>query len=67
MCFQLGSMMRIVRLGLAFLWAFSMKIACSGASASLSGWDSGSNIDVPVHSVSVSGSEENIAFGGSSN
>ena len=41
-------------------------MACSNASVSLSGWNSGSDIDVPVQDVSVSGSEENIAFNGSS-
>ena len=41
-------------------------MACSSAIVSLSGWNSGSEIDVIVHVVSVSSSEENDAFSGSS-
>ena len=41
-------------------------MACSSASVSLSGWNSGSEIVVPVHDVSESGSEKNIALNGSS-
>ena len=41
-------------------------MACSSAIVSLSGWNSGSDIDMPVHDVSVSGSEHNIAFNGPS-
>ena len=40
-------------------------MACSNASVSLSGWNSGSNINVSVHVVAVSGFEENSAFNGS--
>ena len=37
-------------------------MACSSDNVSLSGWNYGCDIDVHVHDVSVSGSEENIAF-----
>ena len=40
-------------------------MACSSAVVSLSSWNSGSDIDVHVHVVSVSGSDENNAFCGS--
>ncbi len=33
---------------------------------SLHGWNSGRDMDVPVHVVYVSGSEESIVFSGSS-
>ena len=56
----------MVRLGLAFLWVCALYMACSSAIVSLSGWNSGSDIDVPFHDVSVSGLEEKIAFNGSS-
>ena len=41
-------------------------MACSNAVVSLSGRNYGSDIGVPVHVVSVSGSDENSAFSGSS-
>ena len=41
-------------------------MACYNGSVTLFGWNSGSDIDVPVHVVSVIGSEENIVFIGSS-
>ena len=41
-------------------------MACSRAVVGLSGWTSGSDIDVHVHAVLVSGSDENTAFSGSS-
>ncbi len=41
-------------------------MACSRADVSLSGWNSGSDMSVPVQDVLVSGSDENIAFSGSS-
>ncbi len=64
MRFQSGSM-RMVSLGLWFLciWAFNM--ACSKALVSWLSWNSGRDIDVPVHAVSMSGSEENIVISGS--
>jgi len=40
-------------------------MACSNASVSLPGWNSGGDIDAHVHDVSVSGFEESIAFDGS--
>ena len=40
-------------------------MACFSAIVSLLGWNSGSESDVSVHDVSVSGSEENLAFNGS--
>ena len=65
MCFQSGSM-RIVRLGVWFLWVCALYMACSSAVVSLLGWNSGRDMNVPVHAVYMSGSEENIAFSGSS-
>ena len=41
-------------------------MACSRAAVGLFGWNSGRDIDLPVHVVSVSGSEENIVVSGSS-
>jgi len=41
-------------------------MACSSASVSLSGWNSGNEIVAIVHDVSVSGSEKNTALNGSS-
>ena len=41
-------------------------MACSNASVSLFGWNSGSDTDALDHDVSVSGSEENNVFNGSS-
>jgi hypothetical protein len=58
--------MSIVRLGLSFLWLWELYIACSRAYVKLSGWNSGSDIVVPVHDVMVSGSDENMALSGSS-
>jgi hypothetical protein len=40
-------------------------MACSIAVVSLSGWNSGSEMAVPIHVVLVSGSDENIEFIGS--
>ena len=65
MCFQSGSM-RMVRLGVWFLLGCALYMACSRAVVSLLGWKSGREMDVPVHVVSVSVSEENIVFSGSS-
>ena len=52
----------MVRLGVWFLWVWALYMACSSAVVSLLGWNSGRDMDVPVQVVSVSGSEENIAF-----
>ena len=41
-------------------------MSCSNAVVSLSSWNSGSDIDVLVHVVSVNGSDENNVFSGSS-
>ncbi len=41
-------------------------MACSSAVVSLYGCNYGRDMDVLVHVVSVSGSEENIVFSGSS-
>jgi hypothetical protein len=41
-------------------------MACSRAVVSLSGLNFGNDIDVHVHDVLVSGSDENTAFSGSS-
>ncbi len=41
-------------------------MACSNSSVILFGWNSGSDIVVPVHAVSDSGSEENTVLNGSS-
>ena len=65
MCYQTGSM-SIARLGLPFLWVWALYMACYRADLSLSGWNSGSDIVVPVHDVMVSGSDENMALSGSS-
>jgi len=40
-------------------------MACSNDVASLFGWNYGSDIGVPDHDVSVSGSDENNALRGS--
>ena len=56
----------MVRLGVWFLWVCAVYVACSSAVVSLLGWYSERDMDVPVHDVSVSGSEENIVFSGSS-
>ena len=56
----------MVRLGMWFLWVWALYMACSSAVVSLLGWNSGRDMDVPVHDVSMSGSEENIVFSGSS-
>ena len=66
MCFQSGTI-GIVRLGVWLLWVWALYMACSSAVVSLLGWNSGRDMDVLVHdAVSVSGSEENNVFGGSS-
>jgi hypothetical protein len=58
-CFQTGSM-RIVSLGVWFLWVwYSLYMVCSRAVVS-----SGRDMGVPVHDVSMSGIEENIVFSG---
>ena len=41
-------------------------MACSNAVVSCSGWNSGSYIDLHVHVVPVSSSDENSTFSGSS-
>jgi len=56
----------MVRLGVWFLWVWAMDMVCSRAVVRLLGWNSGRDMDVPVHAVYVSGSEENIVFSGSS-
>ena len=65
MCYQTGSM-SIARLGLPFLWVWALYMACYRADLSLSGWNSGSDIVVPIHFVVVSGPVENNAFRGAS-
>ncbi len=55
----------MVRLGVWFLWIWTWYMACSSAVVSLLGWNSGRDMDVPVHVLSVSGFEENIVFSGS--
>ena len=64
-CFQSVSI-SIDRLELSYLWAWALYMACSRVVVSFSGWNSGSNIDVHVHALLVSGSDENNAFSGSS-
>ena len=64
-CFQSESM-RIVRLGLLFLWVWALQMAFSRVAVSFSSWNSSNDKDVPVHDVLVSGSDENTAFSGSS-
>ena len=56
----------MVRLGVWFLFVWALYIACSSAVVSLSWWNSGRDMDVPVQAVSVSGSDDNILFSGSS-
>ncbi len=56
----------MVRVGVLFLWICALYMACSSAVVSLVGWNSGRDMDVPVHDVSMSGSEENIVLNGSS-
>ena len=56
----------MVMLGMWFLWVCALYMACSKAVASLFGWNSGRGMDVPVHAVSLSVSEENHVFSGSS-
>ena len=65
MCFQSGSM-RMVRLGVWFLFVWALYMACSSAIVSLLGLNSGRDMDVPVHVFSVRGSDENLLFSGSS-
>ena len=56
----------MVRLGVWCLWVCVLYMACSRAVVSMLSWNSGREMDVPVQAVFVSGSEENIAFSGSS-
>jgi hypothetical protein len=56
----------MVRFGVWFLWVCALYMAYSGAVVSLLGWNSGRDMDVPVHVVSMSCSEQNILFIGSS-
>ena len=56
----------MVRLGVWFLFVWALYVACSNAVVSLLGLNSGRDMDVPVHDVSVRGSDENILFSGSS-
>jgi len=56
----------MVRLGVWFLWVWALYMACFNAVVSLLGWNSGRDMDVPVHVVYVSGYEETIVFSGSS-
>ena len=56
----------MVRLGLWFLWVCALYMAFSKAVVSLHGWNSGRDMDVPVYNVTLSVSEENIVFSGSS-
>jgi hypothetical protein len=63
--FQSGSM-SIIRLGLSFLWEWTLYMACSRADVIFSGYNSGSDIVMPLRVVLVSGSNENISFSGSS-
>ncbi len=56
----------MARLGAWCLWVCALYMACSIAVVSLLGCNSGRDMDVPVHAVSVSGSKENIVFSGSS-
>ena len=56
----------MVRLGVWFLWACALYMACSRAVMSLLGWNSGREMDVSVHVVSVSVFEENNVLSGSS-
>ena len=56
----------MVMLGVWFLWVCALYIVCSRAVVNLLGWNSWRDMDVPVHVVSVSVSEENIVFSGSS-
>jgi len=56
----------MVRLGVWFLWVCALYMACSRAVVTLLGWNSGRDMDVPVHVVSLSVSEENIVLNGSS-
>jgi hypothetical protein len=55
-----------VRPRLLFLWIWALYMACSRAGVMLIGWNSGSDMFVPVQDVLVSGSDESIAFSGSS-
>ncbi len=56
----------MVRLGVWFLFVWTLYMACSRAIVSLLWWNSGRDMDAPVHDVSVMGSDENILFNGSS-
>ena len=55
----------MVRLGVWCLWVCALYMACSRAVVILLGWNSGRDMDVPVHVVSVSVYEENLVFSGS--
>ncbi len=55
----------MVRLGVWFLVVWELYIACSSAVLSLLWCDSGRDMDVHVHVVTVSGFDENIVFSGS--
>ena len=55
----------MVRLDVWFLFVWALYIACSSAVVSLLWWNSGRDMDVPVHAVFVSGFDENILFSGS--
>ena len=56
----------MVRLGVWFLFVWALYMACSSAVVSLLGLNSGRDMDVPVHDVSVRGYDESILFSGSS-
>ncbi len=56
----------MVRLGVWFLFVWALYNACSSVAVSLLCWNSGSDMDVPVHSVSVRSSEDNILLSGPS-
>ena len=56
----------MVSLGVWFLFVWALIIACSSAGVSLLWLNSGRNMDVPVHVVSVIVVDENILFSVSS-
>ena len=56
----------MVRLGVWFLFMWALYIACSSVVVSLLWWNSGRDMDVPVHAMPVRGFDENISFSGSS-
>ena len=55
----------MVRLGVWFLFAWALYMACSSAVVSLLGLNSERDMDVPVYAVSVRGSDEKILLSGS--